>query len=172
MRSNKDYSYYRYDVGRYEPYVFDSDETKKNFTPYKEDTKHLVWNVITTNGVFNVFGHYRFCQDLIEAKKKYGKNYIKFANQIRSDLSYYYGSKCEWEIEVSDLFHGIERDTLKELQKEFDDHPTQVRVSVPIEADKIDVYTQVMLNWDRFIHYLWDNMKLITAKKLGISKEK
>ena len=34
----------------------------------------------------------------------------------------------------------------------------------------MDVYTQVMMNWDRFIEYVWANKRLITKKKLGIEK--
>lgn len=45
---------------------------------------------------------------------------------------YYFWSKCEWEIILSDF-------------------PPSDR----FKKKKVDVYEQVMLNWDKFINYLW-----------------
>ena len=45
MRDKKDWSYFQFKVGRYEPFSFDSDEEKKNFIPYKPQTKKLEWFV-------------------------------------------------------------------------------------------------------------------------------
>ena len=52
---------------------------------------------------------------------------------------YYYWAKCEWEVIVSDW-------------------PTSGKVEA-----KIDVYNQVMLNWDKFADYTWKNRKLIRS---------
>ena len=75
-------------------------------------------------------------------KKKKKKNNLKedFCKQLERDLHYCYWSKCEYEIIIS---------------------------SWPSRADceiKIDVYDQIMINWDKFCDYVWENKSLI--KKL------
>lgn len=85
---------------------------------------------------YNIFNHYRFCEDCIKYAKKRGMTKEKFAEEIRKSLQYYFWSKCEWEIILSAWV------------------PSK---SVP--DVKIDVYEQVMLNFDVFIDYLWSHRK-------------
>ena len=49
---------------------------------------------------------------------------------------YYYWSKCEWEIILSAW----------PSRKDFNE-------------EKIDVFDQINLNWDRFADYVWENRK-------------
>lgn len=163
----KDYNYYTYYVGRYLPYEFMPEESRAKFIPYVEDNSKLVWNVITRGGVYNIFDHYSFCKGLLEVKKKYKDDFIQFAEHVRKELSYDYWCKAEWEILVTDLFPCIDKEQAQKCINEIEEKGS-IRAYVPLEADKIDVYTQVMLNWDRFIHYLWDNKRKITKKGLGI----
>ena len=81
----------------------------------------------------NIFDHYRFLEDVKKIYKKYKNDFDTFAHEVKSSLMYYFWSKCEWEIILSSLFG---RPDFKEM--------------------KIDVYDQVMLNWDVFIKYVWD----------------
>jgi len=105
----------------------------------------LTWNVFIEDfnkkriEVHNVFEHGRFLEDCKRALKKHGNNREQFAKEIRSDLMYYYCSKCEWEIVL----------TSWPQRKYFEDK-------------KIDVYEQVMLNWQRFIDYVWNNRAELT----------
>lgn len=100
----------------------------------------LEWNVYVEdfNGKeivpYNVFNHGRFLDDCKRNARKNGKDYTKFCEQLRRDLMYYFWSKCEWEIILAPW---IRRDTVKEL--------------------KIDVFDQVMLNWDEFKAYVWNH---------------
>lgn len=82
---------------------------------------------------FNVFSHYGFLNDCKKAAKKYAKDKAEFSDEVRKHLAYYYWSKCEWEIVLSPW---------PQSQNCID--------------KKIDVYYQVMLNWEQFIDYLWD----------------
>ena len=41
MSDKKDWSYFQFKVGRYEPFVLASDEEKKNFKPYESNNKSL-----------------------------------------------------------------------------------------------------------------------------------
>lgn len=176
-----DFSHYTYEVGYYLPYEWDSEEEKKNFVPYVPVTDHLVWNVIdTTRGsnskveVFNIFDHGSFAKSLLDIKKKY-KTFEEFAEHVRRELHYYFWSKSEWEVIITTWPPYIDAEELDRLNKEREDniknygHPfrcTDVRLKT---GEKIDICDQVMMNWDQFINYLWNNRKLITKKKLGIT---
>ena len=98
----------------------------------------MKWNVFYYNinkkkiEIFNIFEHYSFLLHIKKAIKKY-KNKEEFAEQIERELYYYYGHKAEWEVIIAPWVGG---------DREKD-------------AVKIDVYTQVMNNWDIFIDYCW-----------------
>ena len=108
------------------------------------------------------------------AKKKYKDNFEEFANSIRDSLQYYYWSKCEYETIITSWPPYIENEELDRLNKEKAERIKEsgkfYRTSVQLNVGhKIDIYTQVMMNWDRFIDYLWTNKHLITKKKLGLN---
>lgn len=100
----------------------------------------LKWNVYIGNfnskeiEIHNIFDHCRFWEDCIKNKKKNKNNKEEFVKQLRTDLQYYYWCKCEWEVTIH---HFPESKRMKDK--------------------KVDVYQQVIMNWDRFIDYLWDN---------------
>jgi len=102
--------------------------------------KELVWNVFVDdfNGrkiqVYNIFHHGGFYADVKKYAKKYKDDREKFEEEIKRSLMYYYWSKCEWEIILSGW----------PPKDDFDE-------------EKVDVYDQVMLNWEIFINYLWEN---------------
>ena len=81
----------------------------------------------------NVFDHTRFVEDIKKIYKKHKDNFDIFSEEVRKSLMYFYWSKCEWEIVLSPW---PPRENFKE--------------------EKIDVYEQVMLNWDNFIKYVWE----------------
>ena len=146
--------------------------------PYKEDKTTLVWNVFNEqNGEIlpiNIFEYnYKFLEDLLLAKQKYNDNFEKFAEEVRKLLQYYYWSKSEYETIITSWPPYIESDELDRLNKEKETH-LEMYGNFYIEAvelnvsHKIDIYTQIMMNWDRFIDYLWNNKHLLTKKKLGL----
>lgn len=108
----------------------------------------IQWNVYVDdfNGkkikIYNVLNHGGFLKDVQNAIKKFKNDKEAFEKEVKSSLMYYYWSKCEWEIILSSW---PERKDFKE--------------------EKIDVYDQVMLHWDVFINYLWDNQKEILKIK-------
>ena len=81
--------------------------------------------------VYNIFDHISFRRDV----EKYLSEYTdkeEFEERLERSLFYYFGSKAEWEIIISPWVGG--RNTKKV---------------------KIDVYDQVMINWDVFLDYVW-----------------
>jgi len=96
------------------------------------------WNVIICdfNGrritEYDVFDHSRFAEDVRKAYKNHRGDFAAFADEVRRSLAYFFWSKCEWEVIVSAW-------------------PPSDRVP----ERKVDVYEQVMLNWDAFAAYAW-----------------
>ena len=107
----------------------------------------LEWNVYVGDfnakkiETHNVFHHTRFVEDCRKAAKKFKDDKAAFAEEVRHSLMYYYWSKCEWEVIISH-WPPVQR----------------------FQSTKVDVYSQVMLNWDRFVDYLWENRKELGKK--------
>lgn len=107
--------------------------------------KKLEWNVIwyDINGrkltTYNIFKHSKFLEYIKkDAKEDYGKDlpdYEKFKERVRRELQYYFWGKCEYELVISTW------------------PPNE---NVP--GKKIDVYAQVMMNFDIFYNYLYTNL--------------
>lgn len=105
----------------------------------------LEWNVYIENfnkkeiEAYNVFNHVSYLKDLKTINKKYSKNEEEFKDQLKSSTMYYFWSKCEWEIILSDWppskpEHGFRN-------------------------KKVCVYDQLKLNWKEFTDYVWRNRK-------------
>lgn len=101
----------------------------------------MKWNVYFHNynkneiESYNIFNHSCFTYEVKQLIKKY-KDKNTFTEKLRIELAYYFWSKCEWEVIISPWVGRKE----------------------PCE-EKIDVYDQVMLNWDIFVDYVWNNKK-------------
>lgn len=94
----------------------------------------LEWKVIRENfnskeiNFYNVFDHGSFYYDFIKlCKRRLNKD--RFLEEVKSDLRYYFWGKCEHEVIVSAWppREGVE--------------------------EKIDVFDQVMANWEHFAEY-------------------
>ena len=81
---------------------------------------------------YNVFNHWRFKEDCDSNWKKNKGNRDVFNETLRKDLLYYFWSKCEWEVVIQHW-------------------PTSERCN----DKKIDVYEQIMMNWEIFADYVW-----------------
>ena len=81
---------------------------------------------------FNVFDHASFLDDCKKNARKNAKDYDRFCDQLRKDAMYYFWSKSEWEIVITPWV-GQAPDV------------------------KIDVYDQIMINWEHFCKYVWEH---------------
>lgn len=156
----------------------------------------LCWNVYCGNfnareiKVYNVFDHFGFYNACVKAKKKFRDDKEGFAEEVRSNLMYYFWSKCEWEI-LLDRWPDGEWSALRTTMKirdmvdmyrsagqKCDGWMISENVmdrNVTLRAypewndgrrEKIDVYEQVHNNWEPFIDYLWEHRKELKARKL------
>ena len=97
----------------------------------------MEWNVfyhnVNTQKIvpFNIFQHSRFRKDVEELLKDFNDK-EEFAKQLKSELMYNFWCKSEYEVIISPWCGG--------------------RITEDI---KVDIYRQVMLNWEIFVDYVW-----------------
>lgn len=128
----------------------------------------MVWNVFREEFnqksivIYNIFNHSGFAQDV----KKLLKEDItkdKFAEQLRRSLMYWFWSKSEYEVVISSWPVYIDKAELNRLNTECEEYynkwghyPYKIDVA-PDVGEKVDIYSQIMMNWDQFIDYVWCN---------------
>ena len=148
----KDINYYNYHVGE------GRDEDQHN--------NELTWNAYiedrnsNTINVFNIFNSFRFISDVIKANNKY-KNDFEFLQEVRSSLMYAFWSKSEYEVIITSWPLYIEKEEFERLTKEDIKYRTWLNLK---KKKKIDIYNQVMINWEAFKLYLLTNRRLIPKK--------
>jgi hypothetical protein len=103
-----------------------------------EKNNELVWNVFYHNSnakkieFFNIFDHWKFKEEVEKALKK-SKTREELEKAVKSELMRYFWSKYEWEVLIT---------------------PWPERED---ETIKVDVYWQVINNFDRFVDYIARN---------------
>ena len=111
---------------------------------------------------YNIFDHWRFEEDVKEDLKKCETKEF-FAEKLKSHLMYCFWSKCEYEVVISSFPVHIKKEELKRLNTSFKEdtekyghEPYGVWVC-PDVGEKVDVYSQVMLNFEVFVDYIWSH---------------
>lgn len=127
----------------------------------------LEWNVFVHNfngkGIekYNILGGFML-SELVRIKKKCKKdgveNFEVFSSEVKSTIMRHYWSRSEWEVIITSWPPHIDKNELDRLVKEKENVKYCAYVNLDVER-KVDVYEQIMLNWDVFINYLWDNRK-------------
>lgn len=74
---------------------------------------------------YNIFKHAGFCEAIKEIKR----NKDLFDERVKTELAYWFRNRSEYEVSVASIFGGNPQ-------------------------EKISVYDQVMLNFDKFMEYL------------------
>lgn len=114
----------------------------------------LEWNVIIGDfnsrkiETYNIFNHIAFMEECNMAWKKHSTDFHAFSRKVKSSLMYYFWGKCEWEVVIS---HWPPSERFKDK--------------------KIDVYEQVVQNWNVFIVYVWNYYYLKSTKKKDIARQ-
>jgi hypothetical protein len=126
---------------------------------------NLNWNVFRYNinakkiEPYNVFTHGSFLKDVLNLPKdKY-----EFKEQLRRHVQYYFWSKCEMEVVITSWPVYINHDEYKRIEQEGLERTSQSKPIyclniAPTVGSKIDIYEQLMLNWDMFVEYTWNTL--------------
>lgn len=85
--------------------------------------------------IFNIFIHSEFKTRVESYLKKYD-NKEEFADKLKTELMSHFWARYEYEILISRLNKSENDDSVK-----------------------VDIYSQVKLNWDRFVDYVWSFKK-------------
>lgn len=129
-------------------------------------TKNLEWNVFRYNinarkiEKYNVFSHGGFLKELA----KFPKDRTIFEDRLRREAQYYFWSKCEMEVVITSWPPYIDTEEYQRLTKENNEHiakrgePPRVLNVCPTVGEKIDIYEQLILNWDMFVEYTWNTL--------------
>jgi hypothetical protein len=142
----------------------------------------IEWNVYYFDingreiGTFNIFKHYSFMEEVKKIIKKWKDKGI-FASELNSSLMYYFWSKAEWELvveitednriflipwcgcrEPEKIKIDVTNDTNLDWRSFADVHTKR---QIYGNSAKIDVYNQVVFNWNLFVDYIWDRRKEI-----------
>lgn len=83
---------------------------------------------------YNIFAHSGFWQDLVKCARERNDDFDGFSAFVYYRLQYYFWAKCEYEVIVGHFPGGAR----------FKDR-------------KVDIFDQILMNWDRFIEYVWEN---------------
>ena len=98
----------------------------------------MEWNVFYYDincqkmSTFNIFDHGRFREDVSKDVQECSTK-EEFEGRLKTDLIYYFWCKSEWEIIISPWIGDKDAGV------------------------KIDVYTQVVNNWNAFLSYVWQS---------------
>lgn len=110
---------------------------------------------------YNIFSHYNFLNAVKDLKKK-KLSKEEFAEELYRELMYYFWCKCEHEIVLTTFPPYIKGDELDRLNCKYvefaqnNNDRTPKILSVGLETEvKVDVYSQVMLNWHIFLDYVY-----------------
>ena len=85
---------------------------------------------------YNVFYHCGFYREVENLLKNDRLSIEDFSEKVKMQAMYYFWSKTEWEIVI---------------------RPWCGCRDVEKAAKKIDVYDQLIINWNNFIKYIWNN---------------
>ena len=128
----------------------------------------MTWNVFRENingkeiVEYNNFNHGGFDDEVDELLKK-DVSKDEFDEKLRMILFYYFGSKAEYEVVITSWVPYISKKELDRLNTKYERHNRQwgyYPYALSIEPDvgrKVDIYSQVMMNWEQFVEYVWSN---------------
>ena len=129
----------------------------------------MKWNVFRENAntrqveVYNIFDHASFKHNILQ-EYSICPSKEAFIDKLRRELMYYFWSKCEWEIVITDWPTHITVEEIEELNEELSRYearwhrkPYSLNVGLPVQK-KVSVYDQVMMNWDIFVEYVWNEL--------------
>ena len=126
----------------------------------------MTWKVFRENPnsraieEFDIFRHSSFAKDVQKLLKENATK-EEFAEKLKRILIYYFWCKSEWEVVITSWPPYIDKAELDRLgtayekyHNNYGHYPYCLDVR-PTVGEKVDIYSQVALNWDHFVDYVW-----------------
>ena len=126
----------------------------------------MKWNVILRDyetgklKPYNIFEHEAF---RLAIEKLFERQYPKdrFLKELDQEARYYFWAQIEWEIFITTWPPYIDAEEICRLISEYHiNRPPEQPLPEHIDVNvtkwyKIDVYSQLRANWERFADYVW-----------------
>ena len=131
---------------------------------------NMVWNVYKENlntreiEIYNIFNHAGFARD-IENLLTANLPTVEFIKELESILMYHFWARAEYEVVITSWPPHIEKTELDRLNSKWEECEkayNMVKISNTVNLStgiKVDIYSQVMLNFDRFVDYILNSNK-------------
>lgn len=113
---------------------------------------------------YNIFDHWRFEEEVKKDLKKC-KTKEEFIEKLKSNLMYYFWSKCEYEVVISSFPVHIKKEEFERLNTDFKKDTERYRHEpygmwvCPDVGEKIDIAEQVLMNFGVFVDYIWSHKR-------------
>ena len=155
------------------------EQIKKEVQTLNKPVKELYWPVyyedvngrkIEVKNVFNLNWPMLAAFYCINKCCKDESAFDFFSKMIAREIGYELWARCQYEVVITSWPVYITAEELESLKKEETEAKEKghnfCRTSVdPDIGIKVDVAQQIMMNWDNFIAYLWNNRKLLKKYK-------
>ena len=109
---------------------------------------------------FNIFQHINF-KKTVENLLSQDVSKQDFAEELKHKLRYYFWCKSEYEVVITSWPPYISKESLIKANKDYltdcekwGREPYRISIT-PEAAKKVDIYEQIMLNWEVFVNYIW-----------------
>lgn len=85
-------------------------------------------------------------------------NFEEWKESFQKKLMYQFWSRAEYEIIVTSWPSSISAEELDRMNQEIKNHyKTSKLININLSvAEKIDIYSQIMANWEPFTYYVWN----------------
>lgn len=130
----------------------------------------MKWNVLRHDinarriKEYDIFKHSSFANEVAELSNQ-DLTKEDFTQKLERTLQYYFWSKSEHEVAITSWPPFIDAKELDRISVEYQHHnqlwgryPYKLNVRLDV-SEKIDIYDQVMLNFDVFVDYVWNQVK-------------
>ena len=127
----------------------------------------MIWNVYVKKSssskveIYDIFQFHAFRDDVDKLIKERLPR-AEFEERLNRMVSYYFWGKVEWEITAAPYptyvaYKEFDRvnDEVKAFVLQNDRFPPRRQLNVE-GAIRVDVYSQIALNWDSFVDYVWN----------------
>lgn len=124
----------------------------------------MVWNVYDHDinnkqiKIYNIFKHSSFNQDVQKILNE-DLSYIEFSEKLNRIAQYYFWSKAECEVVITSWVPHIDNKELDRLNAEREERRGRLYYVNLDVGEKVDIYDQLHLNWERFVSYVYSFKK-------------